>query len=642
MAELPEASVTIDDEAGAFAGATGYAIVLAAVAQNDDCVPRVYSSVKGILDQHGYSQGADYAALHIEKTRKPIIFVGMPIGTAGTAGRIDSSGVAGSSAITVASGADGYLEEIDGRIEVVTGGTIGVTGIVLDVSADGGRSTKRVRLLTATSYTFPHIGVVVQFGGGTLIAGDVFTFSTTAPLWDQAGLTAARTALAAQLKLARSFVVIGDLPNSTYAGYVVTEVNAYETSNERDVVARVQVRDRTPLASGSKSSHTMNGDPVLTFDAAGDTVTRATGSWLDDGFAVGDVVTFASTTSNNLSAEILTLTATEMGLGNVVTDEGPTSGHTCIGSDGYVFDSATHTITRSGGSWFADGFRVGDSVTTTGTASNNFTKTITVLTSTVMTFASGVVDETIGSHNVTIGAGETMSAWVAACDAAFATIDSQKRIDLGLGRARKQSPITGWLFRRPAAWGASVREYEHDVHIPTFRKADGPLDEWSLEDEDGNVVEFDERTVGGALAARFTCFRTYANGPRGTFVALSLTRAPESSLLSRTHNMMVANLACTIARAETENAIGQVLVLNANGTGKESSLALIEERVNSSLQINLLQDKGEGQRASSAKWTANRNSVLNVPGAELLGQLDLLLDGTLEKITTRVRIQTAG
>jgi hypothetical protein len=106
--------------------------------------------------------------------------------------------------------------------------------------------------------------------------------------------------------------------------------------------------------------------------------------------------------------------------------------------------------------------------------------------------------------------------------------------------------------------------------------------------------------------------------------------------------MQVANLACTVCLAETENAIGQVLQLNADGTGTEASLSLIEERVNTALQTALLVQGKEGPRASSAVWRASRTDVLNVVGAELNGVLDLLLNGTLEKISTVVKIQTAG
>lgn len=648
MADLPEATVTIDDEAGAFSGGTGYIVVMGCVEENDDLTPRVFSSTKALLAQHGYSPAVDYCAHHFEGTKKPVLFVGMPTTVVGVLGSEDDTGITGSSAVTVAAGTNGVLEEVDATLTVTTGGTIGQYGIVFTLSLDGGVTEKTVRLGTASSYTIPYVGIVINFGAGDLNAGDVYTFKSTAPMWDGDGIADARVALGEQLKPARSFMVIGDLPTDTYAGYVTSAVNAYETSNDRFVYARASVRDRLPSASMAKSTVTMTGTPTITFAEAGssDTITRSTGSFIADGFAVDDVVTVsgavASAGVNNVTGKVATVTALVLTFdGDTdLVNEGPITGVSIIGSNSLIF--TTTTCTRSGGSWLDDGFAVGDDVTFSGTQSNNISVEITVLTDTVMTFASGGSAETIGIRDVTCTKGETMAAWVADVDEEFASVDGQKRIDLGLGRLRKPSPITGWSFRRPVQWAASVREYQHDLHIPCWRKSDGPLLDWSNEDADGNVAEFDERTDGGGLAGRFTCARTYSNGPSGAFIALSLTRASEGSLLSRTHNMAVANLACTIAQLETENAIGQVLVLKDDGTATDASLALIEERVNTSLQIALLQNKGEGQRASKAVWQASKTDVLNVPGAQLNGVLTLLLNGTLEKIVTVVKVQTAG
>ena len=175
-----------------------------------------------------------------------------------------------------------------------------------------------------------------------------------------------------------------------------------------------------------------------------------------------------------------------------------------------------------------------------------------------------------------------------------------------------------------------------------WRKEDGPADGWSLEDENQNVVEFNETTDGGALAARFTCFRTWPNGPRGTFVAMSLTRATSGSLLTLTNNMQVANLACSIVQAESELAVGVDLVLDDDGHATEDAIRVIEDRVNAKLQIELLSKKKEGQRASEATWRARRDDVLNVENAELNAVLDLRLNGVLVKINTVTRVQTAG
>jgi hypothetical protein len=566
MADLPQATVQIDDEAGALAGGTDVLTVLACVEQNADIVPRVFASTKALLAKHGYSAGVDYCATHFEETKKPVIFVGLPKATAGAIGAQTTSGT-GTSAVSAAAGANGVLDEVDCIVTVAAGGTVGTDQILLDLSMDGGKSTKRVRVGTGTTYTDPYYGIVLTFAAGTLVAGDVVLhFRTTAPRWDQAGIAAARLALAAQQKPSRSWLVIGDLLEEDDATDLVTAINAYATANDRNSLVRAQVRDYG--AAG-----VVSGAPTLTFaevGATGDTITRSAGSWITDGFTVGQVITVTGSVSNNVSGPISALSATVITLGTTdLVAEGPVAA----------------TVT---------------------------------------------------------GASELDSDWVADVDAEFGDVDGERRIDLGAGRGYKLSPITGWRQLRPVQWAASLREYQHDVQIPTWRKSDGPCSGWSLEDDDGNTVCHDERVDGGLLLARFTCFRSYANGPQGAFIALSLTRASEGSLLSRTHNMAVANIACNVCQAETENAIGLVLELNTNGTGTEASLTLLEERVNSALAMALLQRKLEGPRASDAKWKASRSDVLNVPGAELNGVLDLRLNGTIEKISTRVRVQTAG
>jgi hypothetical protein len=650
MADLPEASVSIDDEAGAQAGGTDILTLIGCAELNADITPRLFSSTKALLTQHGYTDAIDYGAMHFEETGKPILFVGLPKVTAGTIGQVDASGNTGTCVISVSAGSSGVLEEVDAIVTVASGGTAGTDQISFDLSCDGGKTTKRIRLGTALTYTIPYFGIVLTFTAGTLVAADVaLRFFTTAPRWDQAGLANARDALAAQQKQARSWLVVGDLTAASDASDIVTEINGYQTENDRCSAVRAQVYDRrTPLFTRTRVR--MTGAATLTFaevGATGDTITRSIGSWITDGFAVGMVVTVAGSVSNNVTGRIASLSATVITFDTTdLAAEATVPSCTVVGSYGLVFaevGATGDTITRSGGSWLADGFKVGDSITIAGTASNNVTGAIAALSATVLTFGTtDLVAEEIGSHSVTITASQTMSAWIAAADAAFASIDAQRRIDLGAGRGTKLSPITGWKLRRPVQWAASLREYQHDVQIPTWRKSDGPCSGWSLEDDDGNTVEFDERVTGGALAARFTCFRSFANGPLGAFIALSLTRATEGSLLSRTHNMAVANVACNVAQAETENAIGLVLELNTNGTGTEASLTLLEERVNSALAINLLQRKSEGPRASDAKWHASRTDILNIPDAELTGTLDLRLNGTLEKITTRVRVQTAG
>jgi hypothetical protein len=657
MATLPRAVTTVQDTATAKAAGQDLICILAPVPTSADLTPRQFGSASAIYAQHGYSEGLEYAALHIENTGLPVLFVPLPISTVGVVGRVATNGNTGTSVVSVAAGVSGVLGEHEGRVKVVTGGTVGTDQIILDVSADDGKSYKRVRLGTATSYVVPYLGVTLSFAAGTLVAGDtVITWFGAGPRAASADITTARTTLAGMLKFFRSMLLCGDVQNSTEALAFNTELDAYASSNDRFIYGRASIKDRAPLARMSQTRVRMTGSPTLTFAEVGataDTITRSSGSWITDGFAVNDLITVTGAVNganNETAARIVSLTATVLTLDTEDLDaEVGTAGCTVVASPRLTFaevGATGDTITRSRGSWLDDGFRVGDIISVTGTASNNITgaSAITAVTATVLTLGSDdLAAEVIASYGVTVVAGQTKAAWMAASDAAFAAVDAKKRIDLSAGRARIKSPFSDYWYRRPAAWDASVREYQHDLHVATWRKSDGPV-LGDLFDSNGTLVEWDDRVDGGAgSAARFTTYRTWANGPAGAFIAKSLTREVDASLLSETHNVAVVNAVCSTVQLNAELAIGQSLILNADGTATEDSLTTIEDRVNSALRSEVLEDKrGEGPRASLAVWTASRSDILNVPGAVLNAVCRLNLNGTIQDVNTPVRVLSGG
>lgn len=72
------------------------------------------------------------------------------------------------------------------------------------------------------------------------------------------------------------------------------------------------------------------GSITVDFAAAGDTITRATGSFLTDGFAAGDrvIISGAVDAGNNAIHQIVTVTALVMTVGNTITDETADAGVT--------------------------------------------------------------------------------------------------------------------------------------------------------------------------------------------------------------------------------------------------------------------------------------------------------------------------
>jgi hypothetical protein len=646
MATLPSANTTVVDTAVAVATGLDTIVILAPVPTNADMTPRQFGDAAAIYAQHGYSEGLEYAALHAERTKKPMIFIGLPIETAGVIGREDTSGNTGSCVTTLAAGGSGVLSEHDGVLTVITGGTVGTSQIVLGLSLDGGVTTKRVKLGTNTSYTIPYVGVTVSFTTSTLVAGDtIHTWHGTAPLSDATGWATARAALAAQLTGSRSWLLCGDLLTDTEAAALLAQVDAYRTSNDRFVGVRASVYDREPLAALSSTTVRMTGAPTLTWvDGGGsaDTIVRSAGSWITDGFYAGCTVTVTGSNSNNESNAVVSLDATTLALatGSVVA-EVATAGCTVIGVQKLTFSASADTITRSAGSWLDDGFREGASVTVVGTAggTNDVTKTVVAVSALVLDLGDGLADETIKATSVTIGAGQTKAVWMAELAEEFESVAAAPRINLSAGRGRILSPWSLWNFRRPAGWFASLREYQHDLHIATWRKADGPVGA-NLFDTEGNLAEWDDRVDGAAgCAAGLTTLRTWANGPAGAFIALDLTRATEGSLLTLQHNQRVVDLACTVVQLNTENVIGRSLTLDSAGHATQDSLSTIESEVNEALEKALLQNaKGEGPRCSKCVWTASRTDILNVPEAVLNGTLELNLNGTIHTVNTQVRV----
>lgn len=99
-----------------------------------------------------------------------------------------------------------------------TGGTIGVAGITLQWSLDGGRTLSPVTALgTADEFTFPNSGGLrVDFDAGTIEADDSLVFTTTQPLFSAAELTAAMDALAASNIAWDGAIICGSLLGATF------------------------------------------------------------------------------------------------------------------------------------------------------------------------------------------------------------------------------------------------------------------------------------------------------------------------------------------------------------------------------------------------------------------------------------------
>jgi hypothetical protein len=152
----------------------------------------MYSKASIALNDFGYGALTDDAAYIMAVSGNPVVLVKGTASTAAANGTVAHTG-AGSSVVT-ATGTP--LDDFNAVATIVNGGTIGVTGITLTYSLDGGVTTSAVQALgTANTFTIPNSGVTFSFAAGTVLAGQVEAFATTGPKMNNSDLVTALEAL---------------------------------------------------------------------------------------------------------------------------------------------------------------------------------------------------------------------------------------------------------------------------------------------------------------------------------------------------------------------------------------------------------------------------------------------------------------
>jgi hypothetical protein len=159
----------------------------------------------------GYGPGPELAAKIANDTGNNVIFVKAATVTSGSNSPVTATRV-GTPSTCVVSLTGTPLDTYYGEVTVQTGGTIGTAGIVLLVSLDATRTTyATVNLLTASTYAIPNTGLTLNFGAGTLNAGDTFTWVSTEPKWsDATAVSAMQSLVGTNVPSAVDVIVVGD------------------------------------------------------------------------------------------------------------------------------------------------------------------------------------------------------------------------------------------------------------------------------------------------------------------------------------------------------------------------------------------------------------------------------------------------
>lgn len=207
-----------------------------------------YLSGQAAVAGVGYGDAVDIMTQVIEQRqngaavpKRPCALYTTPSDSNGSYGAIDKTGVAGS--VTVTAGATQPYGTYEARLRWVTGGEVGVAGMQVRWSLDGGRKWSPATALgTAATFTIPNSNVTFTLtAADDYVAGDELAVRTFGPKPGATEIADAFTALAAS-SADFSVVVIECDATLAIANTVSTGLNALEAVG-KDCTAII----RTPL-----------------------------------------------------------------------------------------------------------------------------------------------------------------------------------------------------------------------------------------------------------------------------------------------------------------------------------------------------------------------------------------------------------
>lgn len=658
-AQLPSASSRVVRTGTGVATGLNLATIWGCCSLNADMVPRLWFDSGALEDFHGPGQLLDHVSTFIAITGLPVLVVPLPINAEGIIRTQLQSGT-GTSAATMATDTDGSLERVDGLQRVARGGTVGVDQIQMEYSLDGGNRWTLYRLGTATSYTIPRTGQIVNFSAGTLVTGEeILAWTSSAPEPADADIATARVNLAAQNEQSRAWFLVRELIKEQDVAAYAAAVAAYDTTDERPLQAYAGIRrayDRSGYkAQMSQIRNRMQGEPEITFTNATSLIERDAGDFGADGFEDGDWVSVAGAPLNSGPKLVGTVAALSLTISSpALVDEGPIENVTIYAAPGLTFSDASDTLVRNRGSWLDDGFAVGDVITIAGsggvTPANAGEYTIIGVTaSTITVAADSFVDEERSSWGISITVSVSYPVDVAAMDAAFSTVTNQYKLELFYGQLWRQSPAVQMRLRYSTALADMARSFLRDLSETTYEKGYGSLagDEgWGMIDTDGQPFEYDERVHRAALPAGFSCARTWASDSASIpYIARTLTRAGGSDALTQAEKARPTNLGRIIVQRQTENLTGAVFVKQPpDDLGRQfltaDALGTVEAKVNKELARQMLGKtrSNVGPRVSRVSWVASRDDDFAVQNPRLTGKLTVDTLGVIITVDTTVEV----
>jgi hypothetical protein len=557
---LPAVNITeLDGALGVLPPRAGRLYALVGVSDSGPIdTPATFARVKDVVATFAAGPLVEAAAHYIERYGRPVVLVRSGASVLGSYldaveaadGEVvgfDDSNVTGDSEITVQTAP---AAEPDGAYSVqvlfVLGGTVGVAGIVYQVSLNGGATFGLAQALGTDDEIDLGIGVVLELTTDTINAGDFVTFTTTAPVQASAGELV--TAIAGN-----SVPTLDDTthPNDDYEVFV--RVVSGGTRGVAGITYQWSLdggRTLSPLtALGTATSIVIPGSGGVKIDLSAGTL------------VAGDTLAFPTVAPRWNGTELAS--ALDALIASAVQWE---IVHVVGAIDPDAFDIVELKITGAMG--------------------------------------SGKEHAWAGNTRMPVGA-ETEANYLASLAAALGS-KATRHGDFCAGACKLTSSVTGRKYRRPIAFAVAAREASVSEEINTADINLGPLAGASIRDANGNPDEHDEAINPGLDDARFTVLRTW-EGVAGVYVNRPRLFSPEGSDFQLLPHRRVLNLAHASLRAYFVRRLNQpVLVDRTSGFILEAEALEIEAGARAVLAATLLAKP----KASGALFTLSRTDNL--------------------------------
>ncbi len=204
---------------------------------------------------------------------------------------------------------------------------------------------------------------------------------------------------------------------------------------------------------------------------------------------------------------------------------------------------------------------------------------------------------------------ESEATWLASLISDYNSFASV-RVAVAAGHCLIASPVSGRLYRRPAAWLAARRAKRAAVHVDLARVKDNNLTAAKFGNpEDGDTrIYHDNRVTPGLDAARFITLTTHI-GKQGLFITNANMMAPSGSDFRWIQFRRVMDVACrTVRRSMLEQLSNNVRLNKTTGFILEKDAKDIESGLNASLSDTIL---SKGSATDATGILSRENNILS-------------------------------